>query len=108
MPIRDLLLALPWAAPFLAFLRLARRTPSLADFPPHTDGPLLSVIVPARNEARMVETVVRTVLASSYSNLELIVVDDRSTDDTAAIVERLAREDARLRLVRGAELPAGW
>ena len=108
MPIRDLLLALPWAAPFLAFLRLARRTPSLADFPPHTDGPLLSVIVPARNEARVVETVVRTVLASSYSNLELIVVDDRSTDDTAAIVERLAREDARLRLVRGAELPAGW
>ena len=108
MPIRDLLLALPWAAPFLAFLRLARRTPSLADFPPLTDGPLLSVIVPARNEARVVETVVRTVLASGYRNLELIVVDDRSTDDTAAIVERLVRDDARLRLVRGAELPAGW
>ncbi len=108
MPIRDLLLALPWAAPFLAFLRLARRTPNLAGFPPLTDGPLLSVIVPARNEARVIETVVRTVLASGYRDLELIVVDDRSTDATAAIVERLARDNARLRLVRGAELPAGW
>ena len=87
MPIRDLLLALPWAAPFLAFLRLARRTPNLAGFPPLTDGPLLSVIVPARNEARVIETVVRTVLASGYRDLELIVVDDRSTDATAAIVE---------------------
>ncbi len=108
MPTRDLLLALPWAAPFLAFLRLARRTPNLAGFPPLTDGPLLSVIVPARNEARVIETVVRTVLASGYRDLELIVVDDRSTDATAAIVERLARDNARLRLVRGAELPAGW
>jgi chlorobactene glucosyltransferase len=108
LSIRDLLIALPWAAPFLAFLRLARRTPSLADFPPVADGPRLSVIVPARNESRTVETVVRTVLASGYHDLELVVVDDRSTDDTAAIVERLALDDARLRLVRGAELPEGW
>ena len=108
MSIRDLLIALPWAAPFLAFLRLARRTPSLADFPPVAEGPRLSVIVPARNESRTVETVVRTVLASAYPDLELIVVDDRSTDDTAAIVARLARDDPRLRLVHGAELPEGW
>jgi chlorobactene glucosyltransferase len=108
LSIRELLLALPWAAPFLAFLRLARRTPSLTGFPPETDGPPLSVIVPARNEARVIETVVRTVLASAYPRLELIVVDDRSTDATAGIVERIAREDGRLRLLRGAELPAGW
>lgn len=108
MSLRDLLLALPWAAPFLAFLRLARRTPSLADIPPADDGPPLSVIVPARNEARVIETVVRTVLASDYRKLELIVVDDRSTDETAAIVERIGRSDARLRLVHGAELPDGW
>jgi chlorobactene glucosyltransferase len=66
------------------------------------------VIVPARNEAGTIETVVRSILDSSYHRLELIVVDDRSNDDTAAIVERLGAEDARLRLVRGASLPDGW
>ena len=50
----------------------------------------------------------RSVLASTYRPLELLVVDDRSTDDTAAIVERLAAEDARLRLVRGEPLPEAW
>ncbi len=108
MSIRTLLLALPWAAPFLAFVRLARRTPSIADFPLAADGPRLSVIVPARNEARVIATVVRTVLASAYRDLELIVVDDRSTDDTAGIVERLAQDHPRVRLVRGADLPPGW
>ena len=68
----------------------------------------MSVIVPARNEAGTIETVVRTVLASEYPDLELIVVDDRSTDATAAIVERIAATDRRLRLVHGAELPDGW
>ena len=47
-------------------------------------------------------------LSSAYRPLELIVVDDRSTDDTAAIVERLAAGEPRLRLVRGAPLPPGW
>jgi chlorobactene glucosyltransferase len=64
--------------------------------------------VPARNEAATIETVIRTVLASQYRDLELVVVDDRSSDGTAAIVERLAAADSRLRLVRGAELPEDW
>ena len=68
----------------------------------------MSVIIPARNEATTIETVVRSVLASTFDPVELIVVDDRSTDDTAAIVERLAGGDRRLRLVRGDALPPGW
>ena len=108
MSLAELVLALVWAAPFLAFIRLARRSPSLESIAPVVHGPRLSVIVPARNEAGTSETVVRTVLASEYRDLELIVVDDRSTDQTAAIVERLAAEDPRLRLVHGTELPEGW
>ncbi len=50
----------------------------------------------------------RSILASTYHSFELIVVDDRSTDDTAAIVERLVAADPRLRLVRGSPLPEGW
>jgi glycosyltransferase involved in cell wall biosynthesis len=68
----------------------------------------VSVIIPARNEAGTIETVVRSVLASTYRSLELIVVDDRSTDATAAMVERLAAADSRTRLVAGAALPPGW
>ena len=49
----------------------------------------------------------RSILATTYHPFELVVVDDRSTDDTAAIVERLAT-DSRVRLVRGTELPEGW
>lgn len=108
MSSQDLLLALIWTAPFLAFIRLARHTPSLERVTPVRDGPRLSVIVPARNEAGTIETVVRTVLQSDYRDLELIVVDDRSTDLTAPIVARLAADDPRLRLVHGADLPAGW
>jgi len=104
-----LLPALPWLLPWLGLFRLARKRPSLSDITPATDGPLVSVIVPARNEASAIGTVVASVLASHYRNFELLVVDDRSTDETAAIVERLERESGgRLRLIRGAELPADW
>ena len=68
----------------------------------------MTVVIPARNEAGAIERVAASVLASSYRPFDLIVVDDRSTDDTAAIVERLADADPRVRLVRGAPLPDGW
>ncbi|MGH7419950.1 MAG: glycosyltransferase family 2 protein, partial [Candidatus Rokuibacteriota bacterium] len=103
----DLLLALPWLVPILALVRLARRGPNLSDAP-RAEGELVSVIVPARNEAAVIETVVRSVLATGYAPIELLVVDDRSTDATAAAVERLAAQNPRLRLLRGEELPAGW
>jgi chlorobactene glucosyltransferase len=103
----DLLPALPWLVPFSGLVRLADNRPNLSDVPP-VEGIPVSVIIPARNESAAIETVVRSILASRYRPFELLVVDDRSTDDTAAIVERLAAEDARLRLVRGAPLPDGW
>src|SRR5262245_23470456 len=99
--------ALPWLGPLLGLTHFARRGPDLAKFP-LASGRLVSVIVPARNKAATIETVIRSVLASEYEPLELIVVDDRSADGTSTIVERLAGEDARVRLVRGAELPPGW
>jgi chlorobactene glucosyltransferase len=67
----------------------------------------VSVIIPARNEAATIATVVRSILDTSYRPFELLVVDDRSSDRTAAIVESLP-VDPRLRLVRGEELPEGW
>jgi len=103
----ELLPALPWLVPFAVIPRLAKLRPNLSDSPTASDG-LVSVIIPARNERAVIETVVTSVLASAYRPLEVLVVDDRSTDDTAARVGELARRDPRLRLIAGEELPPGW
>lgn len=70
-------------------------------------GPV-SVVLPARNEAAGIEACVRALLASVDAELEIIVVDDHSTDDTAAIVRGLARVDPRIRLCPAPALPPGW
>jgi chlorobactene glucosyltransferase len=72
------------------------------------DLPMLSIVVPARDEAANIERCVRSLLAQSLRRFELIVVDDRSTDATPEILRGLAREDARLQVVAGADLPEGW
>jgi chlorobactene glucosyltransferase len=99
--------ALPWAAPFLAFVRLASRRPDLADAP-IAGGRLVSIIVPARNEEQNLPTLLDSLIESRYHPLEILVVDDRSTDGTAEVVRRYAARDPRIRLVEGTELPAGW
>jgi chlorobactene glucosyltransferase len=106
------LLAVPWLAVFVfAWRRYAVRRPRLWEYAPRPQGPLLSVIIPARDEADNIEGCVRAVLAADYAPLEVIVVDDRSSDGTAGIVEWLAAAPelrGRLRLVRGADLPGEW
>ena len=67
----------------------------------------MSIIIPARNESATIETVIRSILATTYHPFELLVVDDRSTDSTADVVEQLAT-DPRVRLIRGKELPEEW
>lgn len=101
----NLLPAFPWVLPLLTLPRLASRKPNLSDAPVAT-GRLVSVIVPARNESATIATVIRSILATTYHPLELLIVDDRSSDDTAAVVSGLS--DSRLRLIHGAELPEGW
>ena len=70
--------------------------------------PILSIIVPARNEEHQIEQCVRSLLAQEYRYFEVIVVDDRSDDGTARILRELARSDTRLRIVDGEPLPEGW
>ena len=107
-----LLLAAPWIAVLVIVVRrYAVRRPRLWNYAPLADGPALSVIIPARNEAANIERCVRSVLRASYAPHEVIVVDDGSSDGTAGIVEWIAagpEARGRLRVMRGAPLPEGW
>ena len=64
------------------------------------DGELVSVIVPAFNAAAFIAEALDTALAQTYENLEVVVVDDGSTDNTAEIVAAIASRDSRVRLLR--------
>lgn len=108
------LAALPYALPWLLLPVLAavfiRRRPRLDEWPPVAaeDAPLVSVVVPARNEAHNVGECVRCLLASAHPRLEVIVVDDASDDGTADVARAAGAGDGRLRVVQGDPLPAGW
>lgn len=80
---------------------------------PEEVQPLISVIVPARNEARNIRRSIEALAAQSYQNLELIVVDDGSTDATPQILKQLqeapkADSSPEITIINGAALPPGW
>jgi chlorobactene glucosyltransferase len=108
--IAPLVWTLPWLLPLAAVIVRARRSRSLADVPDAVppDAGQVSVVIPARNERRNIERCVRSVLASRYAPLEVIVVDDHSTDGTGDIARAIARDDARLRIIDAPPLPDGW
>jgi len=122
------ILALAW---FSRIVDAALGMPSVADVSrPEWDrnpvlpagNPRVSIIVPARNEEESIEQALNTLLALDYDNYEVIAVNDRSTDSTGEIMERIsqnprfsqkARETGhpdfrRLRVVHHSELPRGW
>lgn len=70
--------------------------------------PRLSIVIPACNEAAHVESAVMTLLRQDYPDLEIILVNDRSTDATGAIIDRLAQTDPRIRAVHVHTLPDRW
>lgn len=71
-------------------------------------GPLVSVLIPARNEERCIERCVRTLAAQDYPNIEILILDDQSDDHTADLVAVIAREHPSVRLLQGKPLPPGW
>ncbi|MGH8436794.1 MAG: glycosyltransferase [Pseudomonas sp.] len=105
-----LLLAAPWIAFPLLVPLLLRKRPRLRDFQPAAGAqPLVSIIVPARNEAINIGPCLATLQNSCYQNKEIIVVDDGSTDATGDVARAFAeRTSAALRVVETAPLPSGW
>ena len=103
-------LSLPWIVPPLVTYFRLRRSRSLDDESgiPLENAPLVSVIVPARNEAHNIARCVSSILSTTYPNLELIVVDDSSTDGTVEIAREAAESDPRARVITCPPLPEGW
>ncbi len=99
-PIRHLVLI--WALPKLDFLG-----PDSPRFE-SPDPPLVSAIIPAKDEEETIADCLATVRAQSYPNLEILVVDDRSDDRTPEIARGIAEVDPRVRLISIEDLPPGW
>lgn len=82
--------------------------------------PLISVIIPTYNSAKTISVAIKSMLQQTYSNLEIIVVDDNSKDDTKEVVEQLKKKDSRIEYYalsyddphrfnrRGRNINAGW
>jgi chlorobactene glucosyltransferase len=71
-------------------------------------APLVSVIVPARDEENNITMCLESLQKQDYPKFEIIVLDDNSSDDTPIIVSRMAAKDTRIHLLRGSPLPQGW
>lgn len=91
----------------LFFRRSCRSAPCPS--PEHlADSLKVSVLIPARNEAARIGSLLDSVLASEGVDCDLCVLDDESQDETAAIVEDRAQRHRNVRLLRGTPVPAGW
>ena len=99
-----------WVLAFGYLMWALKRLPVLSRqlAPPPARWPLLSIVIPACNEAAHLESAATTLTQQDYPALEIILVDDRSTDGTAEVIDRLAKADSRIRAVHVTSLPAGW
>jgi chlorobactene glucosyltransferase len=80
----------------------------LGQYPAPARFPRVSILVPARNEERTIEACVRSLLAEDYPDFEVIVLDDGSGDSMPRILQGLAGQEPRLRVIAGAPVPEGW
>jgi hypothetical protein len=106
------LIALAWLSKVIAAAFGLPRVPNLL-LPQYNispaGSPSITVIVPARNEAADIAATLQSLLAQDYPNLQIIAVDDRSTDQTGAIMDSIAAEHPEnLRSLHVTELPPGW
>jgi glycosyltransferase involved in cell wall biosynthesis len=93
---------------FLGYCRI----PSLKDvnipLPPDTPLPKVFIIVPARNEERDIEKALQSLLNQDYENMEILFVDDRSSDRTGQILDAIGADNPKIKVIHITQLPEGW
>ncbi len=99
-----------WLFQLYVILRVIKSVPLLEKLPydERTTWPRVSLIIPARNEATTIQGAIATRLKDGYPNLELILIDDRSTDGTSEIIDQIAAHDERVKAIHISELPEAW
>ena len=107
-----LIAAVPWIVNPLVLLWRGRERADLGSYPPAEPGAdgaeLVSIVLPARNEARNIDACMRSILSTAWPQVELFVVNDGSTDSTGEIARRVALGDARATVIDAPPLPDGW
>src|SRR4051812_46583174 len=113
-------LVMPWLAGFSLLVTLVvfalwvyagLLIKKLRDLPLPDEGaalPRVSLVAPARNEERNIEAAVRSLVKLDYPDLQITLVNDRSTDSTGEILDRLEKEFPQLNVIHLTELPSGW
>jgi glycosyltransferase involved in cell wall biosynthesis len=111
----DWVIAVSWISRVLAWRRMLPRVPHLTESDDADGAPLpsITVIVPARNEAATIAPALRSLLATAGLAVQIIAVDDRSSDQTGAVMEAMAQVEgnagrSRLQVLHVTELPPGW
>ena len=74
----------------------------------NTNSKLVSILIPARNEADIIESTIKSITNQSYQNYELIILDDNSSDATKSIIQKQAKSNHKIEQINGAPLPSGW
>src|SRR3954464_3274474 len=83
---------------------LMKRSPQVLPGEP----PRVSVLIPAKDEGERIRACIASALAQDYPHFDVIAIDDRSTDNTGAILDEMAAADPRLKVMHLTDLPAGW
>jgi len=108
LTIFDALVFLAVVVPFVLLIRHRNAIPKLPALGEPARLPRLSVVVQARDEGSTIGRALGSLLEQDYPDLEVIVVDDRSSDSTGSVLRKLAAKDGRLSVLRVEDLPAGW
>ena len=99
-----------WASFGIELFRGNRSITFLRDVSPFGELPIprVSIVIPARDEERKIGNALQSILAQDYQDLEIIVINDRSTDRTGAFVVQTVQGDPRVTVLQIEELPRGW
>lgn len=90
----------------VAFINLISR-PQLRNVPSSYEG-LVSVLIPVRNEEHTIPYILNDLIHQEYQNIEILVFDDESEDNSAALINEFTERDSRIQLISSKGLPAGW